>query len=257
MALLSLTVEGQPDTIPGSAFAHVLVDSLLILGDVGKAITRRSASEIGGYLRDLKISSAAVTLVSRPTEEVGDPILQDISAAYVDGLRIAETGESLPPYFSDASLKHLSDMSKPLGREAGALIARTGNGVHPARVTSQTGRNLKKLRAPSSRAIGSATGALDLISLHGKPKFQVYDEVSNRPVTCIFSEGELDQIKAALSKRVTVNGTVVRNAKGQPIRIESPEIRILLDGPLLSRLVGIDPGFTGVMTLKEYLERVG
>jgi len=255
VALLSLTIEGQPGTIPGSVLARVLTESLFILDDVGKAITRRSASEIIWFVNDLRIASAAITLASRPTDDIDEPVLARISMAYVNGLRIVEAGESLPPYFSDSSLKHLSRMTKPLGREAGALIAGS-SGVSNARITSQTERNLKKLQAPSSRAIGSVTGTLDVISLHGPPKFQVYDDLSNRPVGCKFRAGELEQIKAALGRRVTVNGIVVRNATGQPIRVEDPEIRILLDAPPLSQLVGIDPGFTGGMTLREYMEHV-
>jgi hypothetical protein len=256
MASLSLTIEGQPGTIPASVLARVLTDSLFILGDVGKAITRRSASEIEWFVNDLRISSVAIDLASRPTEDIDEPVLTSISTAYVDGLRIMETGESLPPYFSDAALRHLGTMTKPLGRDSGALIAGS-SGVESARVTSQTDRNIRKLQAPSSRALGSVTGTLDVISLHRKPRFQVYEDLSNRPVACRFSENELEQIKSALGRRVTVNGVVVRNAKGQPIRVEEPEIRILIDGPPLTRLVGIDPGFTGGMSLSEYMEHVG
>ena len=61
---------------------------------------------------------------------------------------------------------------------------------------------------------------------------------------------------SALEERVVVKGVVVRNAKGQPVRVEDAEFEVLLESPPLVGLVGLDPNFTGGLSLRDYTERI-
>lgn len=131
-----------------------------------------------------------------------------------------------------------------------------GRGRRP-RITQHAQGNLTELRATRVTSIGSITGTLDALSVRRKNTFQVFDDLWKRPVGAEFADDEMETVKAAIAHRVVVSGIVMRNAKGQPVRIRDPRLRIMPDGPPLSGLVGVAPGFVGDKTLAEYMESVG
>lgn len=208
------------------------------------------------YITDLKIGSATAALSAN---DIGGVPLR-VVREYVDGVRVAESGEALPPYFSDTSLARLGRMAKSLGSQNAQYldlsIGQNGS-TQSARATKQTADNIRMLRSPRSRAIGSITGILDTISLRKNAKFQVVDPVSNRPVTCHFPKDHKEVVTNALERHVVVSGIVVRNAKGQPIKIDDAEFEILpaVTSPLVE-LVGLDTDFTGGLSLHDYMEHI-
>jgi hypothetical protein len=208
----------------------------------------------------LVTASATAYLTAEPTRrDVEEDVVNDVGNGYVDGLRDVETAEALPRFLTDASLERLNRLTKPLGTPGAQYFeAAWMNGTtNDVRVTSSAQRNLTELRSARLRSLGSITGLLDALSVRGGNKFQVYDDVWERPVSAEFKAEELQRVKDALGERVNVAGTVLRNSKGQPIRIESPRLQLLPSGPPLTSLVGIAPDFLGDMTLREYMEYAG
>ncbi|MGA3221834.1 MAG: hypothetical protein ABSE77_22700 [Acidimicrobiales bacterium] len=250
MTTITLKIEGPPGRVPADALATVLNQSLKILKD----LARREI--VTWYVTDLKIDSAMAALSA--DDQTDTPLR--LATELVQGVRAVESGEGLPAFFSDASLYGLKQLAKPLGTEgARYLDVSVGqNGTREtARATNRTVDNLAILRTARSRALGSITGVLDTISLRGpRGKFEVVDPVSRRPVTCAFQTAQEETVKGTLRKRVVVRGTVVRNAKGQPIRIEDATFEVLKPSPPLVTLVGIDPEFTGGEPTGPYMERI-
>jgi hypothetical protein len=252
MTTLTLKIEGPPGRVPASALASVLSESLKILDDLRE---RARDEAVTWYVTDLKIASATAALSA---DDVGGVPLR-VASEYVNGVRVAELGEALPPYFSDTSLGRLQRMTKPLGSQNAQYldvsIGQNGS-TQSARATGRTADNIRQLRSPRSRAIGSITGILDTISVRTNAKFQVVDPVSNRPVTCYFPKDRKEAVTNALERRVIVSGVVVRNAKGQPVRVDEAEFEILPEAPPLVGLVGLDADFTGGLSLHDYMERI-
>lgn len=249
---LTLKIEGPSGRVPASALAGVLTESLNILENLRKLARDKPVT---WYVTDLTIGSAVAALSA---DDVDSAPLR-LAREYVNGIRIVEAGEALPPFFSDASLKRLVRMTGPLSSQnASYLDVSVGeNGsANSVRVTGQTADNIRQLRAPNSKAIGSITGVLDTISVRKGAQFQVVDPVWNRPVSCRFSINRKESVAHALERRVVVSGTVVRNRKGQPIRVDDADFAILPDASPLAELVGLDMGFTGGLSSHEYMERI-
>lgn len=162
------------------------------------------------------------------------------------------------------SLHSLTRLARPFGTpgveylEASVRSDDAKDATVTARATSNITENLVKLQAARSRALGSITGTLDTISTRGKiNKFQLLDPVSRRPVSCQFASDQIEDIKDALQRRVVVTGIVVRNSSGQPLRVEDAQFSVLAKSEPLTNLVGLDPDFTGGLSMPDYWERVG
>lgn len=253
MTNLTLKIEGPRNRVPASALASVLTETLSILGDLQN--THAPGHDLTWYLTGLSIGSAQAVLTA---EDISDDALL-VGTEFVSALKVVETGESLPDYFSAKSLKSLTKLARPFGTPGVEYLeasVRSNDTVVTVRATQKIGENLVKLQAARSRALGSITGILDTISTRGPNKFQLLDPVSRRPVSCQFSDEQLDDIKDALKRRVVVSGIVIRNSSGQPLRVEDAQFTVLDDSGPLTNLVGLDPEFTGGLSLPEYWERV-
>jgi hypothetical protein len=249
---ITFKIDGPPGRVPADAFATVLTESLSILKDLHRSL--RGAA-VTWYVTDLKIDSAVASLSADDETDAAAHVANE----YVSGLRIVESGEALPPGFSDSSLTKLKRMVKPLGsKNASHLDVTVGvNGkTESSRSTNKSAANIKQLSAPRTRAFGSITGVLDTISVRKGGRFQVLDPVSRRPVSCQFPVDRKDAVTGALEERVTVSGVVVRNAKGQPVRVEDAEFDVLPESEPLVGLIGIDPDFTGGLSVRDYMDRI-
>jgi|SRR5665213_2301226 len=253
MTNLTLKIEGPRNRVPAAALASVLTETLSILGDLQGA--HAPGHTLTWYVTGLSIGSAQAVLTA---EDISDDALA-VGREFVTALRVVEAGDLLPEYFSSKSLRSLTKLARPFGTPGVEYLeasVRSDDTVVTARATSKITENLVKLQAARSRALGSITGTLDTISTRGPNKFQLLDPVSRRPVSCRFSDEQLDDIKDALRRRVVVSGIVVRNSSGQPLRVEDAEFSVLPDSEPLTDLVGLDPDFTGGLSLAEYWERV-
>lgn len=254
MANLTLKIEAPPNRVPVTAFATVLADTVSILADLQHSRNQRIVT---WYLTDLRIGSAVAVLTP---EDISDESLA-VGTEFVNGLRSAEEGRALPEYFSTASLTKLSSMVRMLSTPGieflEASIESAGEQTISARATENVRENIRRLQQPRRRSYGSISGTLDTISTRrNSKKFQILDPVSRRPVSCQFSDDQIDLVKDALTRRVVVSGTVVRNVSGQPLQIEDGEIKFSDASVPLTDLIGVDPQFTGGLSLPEYFEQI-
>jgi hypothetical protein len=262
-AILQIKIEGPPDRISAEALARALTESLAILANIGRAVTHtpsRSKPPLEWFVTRLATASATAYLIAEPTRrDVDQDVVHNVGNGYIDGLRDVETAVALPRFLTDASLDRLNRLTKPLGTPGAQYFeAKWMNGAtNDVRVTSSAQRNLTELRSARLRSMGSVTGILDSLSLRGSNKFQVYDDVWERPVSAEFKAEELQRVKDALGERVNVTGTLLRNSKGQPIRVENPRLEVLPPGPPLTSIVGIAPDFLGSLPLCEYMKYAG
>jgi len=254
MTNLTLKIEGPRNRVPASALASVLTETLNILEEL--QVTHAPGHELTWYLTGLSIGSAQAVLTA---EDISDDAFH-VGREFVNALEVLENGQSLPDYFSTKSLRSLTKMVRPFGTPGVEYLDARVDSDSTSVTTRATGKiseNIVRLQSPRSRALGSITGTLDTISTRGPNKFQLLDPVSRRPVSCQFSDDQLDAIKDALKRRVVVSGIVVRNSSGQPLRIEEADFVVLEDSAALTKLVAIDPEFTGGLSISEYWERVG
>lgn len=233
-----------------------------MLNDLDRSITRRTGGSLEWVVTDLGTASldAYVRSIPRTEAALAERVDRRVSASFVAGLDAVERGDALPPDFSELGLNQLRRLSQGLGRNgATGFNATYIDEDQSASVSEQSGVNVKRLLAPETKAIGSVIGRLDLISLRRYLRYNVYDAVSKRPVRAAFDEEQLETVKGALGRRVLVAGTVNRNSRGQPIRIDSPRLTVLPSEEELPRtdeIVGLDPTFTGEMSTEGYVRQL-
>jgi hypothetical protein len=259
---LRLRIEGEAGEVTLRAFVDILNRARYILGDLDSAISERPRGSLEWYISDLAVGSAVAVVESRPkVPEADDHLALMVSANFVSGLDIVERGEAIPPYFSDTDMGRVRAIAQRLGKPGAETLEAThlNGGQASATVTEQAAVNVKKLLEPSSSAIGSVAGKLEVISVHGPPRFNVYDLVTKRAVRCRFPSEQLGEVAAALGRKVVVTGIVYRNSNGEPIRVEKPELRVLPDDaelPTTRDLIGLVPDLTGDLSAEEYVRRL-
>lgn len=261
MARLRLSLEGPSKKVGLSLFSGALSESFYMLRGIDRAIAGSGSDGIDWLVNGLANGSALTTTVAaHPRGPLNDDHLGQVCAAFIQGLDWTERGEGLPPWFDDVSLGHLKKLSKKLSRnQAVGFKATYLESGATALLTEQSSARVDDLMAIKYKAIGSVIGKLELISLHKQRRFNVYDEVTRRPVKSTFKPEGLEKVKQALGRRVLVSGIVHRNSKGQPVKVEDSSIEILpleQDLPSTQELYGIAPAFTGELSTGEYLARL-
>lgn len=261
MARLRLSLEGLSKEMGLPVFSGTLSESYFILRDLDMSIAASSSPSIRWAVEGLANGTQLTTFVTGKLEEnaTGDH-LHKVCTTFVEGLEFAESGAGLPPGFDDSSLEHVKRLSNKLGvKGVTGFTATFLDTSMSARVTELSGKKVADLMAPTYKAIGSVIGRLETISLHHRPRFLVYDEVSRRPVKSTFKAEHLEGVKEALGHRVLVSGIIHRNAKGQPLKVEESNFRILPAGeqlPETDRLIGLAPNFTGSESTGDHLRKL-
>lgn len=262
MSRLELKVAGEQGQVKLRSFVTMLQNARLVLDDLDSAISSEPHGSLEWYVADLRYSSAVAVVESRPKSPKADDRLGElVSANFVSGLETLEGTEVLPPYFSDVDLGRVRRISNQVRKSGGETFEAThlnGGDHRSAVITEQAGVNVARLLRPRYQTIGSVTGNLELISVHDTPRFNVYETATKRAVRCKFDVERLDEVTAALGHRVTVAGIVYRNANGDPIRVEKPEIRVIGEGELPSArdLIGLVPDMTGDLSSEEYIRKL-
>jgi hypothetical protein len=121
--------------------------------------------------------------------------------------------------------------------------------------------NLERALQVRRESIGSVTGSIDSMSVHGKPVAGLWSvHGGTRIIVQLPSEELVAQARASLGAgRVVVRGRFRRNAADQIIELRAASIEIepsQADAPPLASLVGADPDITGGLEPMAYLEAV-
>ena len=125
-----------------------------------------------------------------------------------------------------------------------------------APINEVTLNNVKQLTRAKYSAYGSIVGSLDSINVHKGNEFRVWDEKTNKPVTCKFRESDLEKVKSLLKQRAVVYGSLQSNSGGIPLRIEAERFDVLTKRrvPTIEEISGLVDDFTCGLSLKEYME---
>lgn len=255
MAQLRLTLEGKVGEISLKSLATAVSSSLRILSVLDAAMSEDNQGELTWVVSGLHEGSLVIEVESRSLVEERD-LGPEVARAFLDGLRRIERDGASPPYLSERGLVSARRLVKLVGSD-GTLGLKVSDLHETVVITTHAGANVDQLARIRHRAIGSIEGRLDVISVHGRtPRFIVYLSSTCKAVTCQLDPAQLDAAKAALGRRVYVAGVVLSNARGEPVRVEAEQIRVLRSAdqlPTIAELTGSDPAFTGGAGATAYL----
>ena len=87
-------------------------------------------------------------------------------------------------------------------------------------------------------AIGAVTGRVQVLSNRGRLRFNLYDTIHDKAVSCYLRQGQEELMREAWGQRAMVSGYVTRDADtGRPITIRQIlDVEILKDAPPRSYL---------------------
>jgi hypothetical protein len=241
-------LEGDPRK-DGLVLAQDLVSFLTSVLSVLRRIEsdRGRKAKTGYRVVDLDIGSATVTLEA---EEIDDYEAAGILSDFIRGACAVRDSSLEAEKFSPKTKRAFLKLLAPV----------KANHVYSVNISADSvgvefrGEQQQILRLASGldvHAIGEICGYIDAINVHREPVFFLYPEVGPTRVRCVFDKTQLDTVRSALKRYVTVVG-LIEYAEGSPFasKIHVDRIEVHPDeGDLVSveSLFGSVPDLTGEM----------
>ena len=239
----NVTLKLKGEKITSSEFKKSIESFFGLIGEVAKDVGGK-----GEFIQwFITVDKGSSLIVATPQETGGKPgIGGEICKAINSGIKIIESRGIRPPCFNDNALQNIQKLAsniktneEDIGIEH-IFISTNGSSNE---ITYRTVANAKNvLEKSSSVAYGSIEGRLQAINGRHGLLFRVYDDFSDRPVTCYFKEDLLGDVIKAFQKRVSVYGEIKYGKAGEPISIKVKKFRIFgerAELPQFDDLIGI------------------
>jgi len=259
MNTLHLELDGDPETILLHAFGSAIQNWLAILADLDAGVSGNPRGTVDWIISDLAIGSACVKVIGRNRTE-GQDFAPRVVREHVAGIRLIESEGVTPPYQTERGIKGIRNMFRLITRE-GVTGLRIWSPEEEAVVSAKGVVHAGQLLSSRYTSIGSIEGRLETISLHRGSKVVVYHQVTHRGVSCRLPRGDewLERVKDALGKRVNVAGLIHWNARGEQVRVDVEDLRLLRprsELPSSRDIGGKFPRLIGKRTTEAYLKEV-
>jgi hypothetical protein len=179
---------------------------------------------------------------------------------YTTLVGIQETG-TIPSGFGYADLQSFKRLEPQEQTIPEVIISRNGDEV---RLAGDWAAKVDTILGPDRYAIGSATGMLQQINVHGKnQKFTIYPTFGEPELRCRFDKRDSElrgKVVRAIDRYVRVFGTLHYKAGSwHPHAIDITDITAFppeSELPTLDDLFGIAPGATGDDSVEDFVRKV-
>lgn len=251
---VTFIVGREEEEIPARSFIDTIEHGLSILWELDSTISLKRRGTLRWVIGELSLRSpATVTLRAIPPAE-GRDFSHEVARAYIEGMHQLETEGTAPPLFTDDAL----DAAGKLGRIQSFLGGRIKIKAldREVTVTERVSASVSELAAHTYTTKGSIEGALDMVTLHGRRYFRVYDAVSGVGVPCYFPPEELENVRAGLGRRVSVIGRARVNRQGDKLSLQVEKFRIFppeKELPKPSDIRGLVPDMTEGRPSEDYV----
>lgn len=259
MASSEVTITVGPDVgdVPARQFLDAVGHSLSILREVDSSISVKRTGTLRWVLGGLSLASPATVTLRGLAPAEGRDLGPEVVRAYIDGLKQLEAEGTPPPFFTDDALEAAGQLSRlRLGREGRIKVEALGKTVI---ITERISASVKELAAQAFTTIGSIEGTLEMVTLHEHRYFRVYDAIHGAGVPCYFPLEQMDDVRAALGRRVSVSGRMRVNRQGDKLsllvekyQIFPPEEKL----PKPSDIRGLVPDMTQGRLSEDYVREL-
>lgn len=274
--ILKIEVTGKTEAIPVDSFLELVSSTLAVLQDLDVAISQTENATLDWEIIGASLNSPLLLTIGAKSE-VGADVAPEVIRAYLDGIEQIEKGyENPPPYFTETALRKTREIVAVIndGIKKVAFSTLSREPIVPSRKALENLTVILEAQAAEdeietvaelhlhtySRKEEKATitGTLETVTVHGnKPKFVIYDSLTDNKIDCFFPEELLDEVKQALPSRVRVSGTAKHNKQGHPISVIVETFKALRkrnELPSFKDLEGIN--FSGSLDPTEYIRRL-
>ncbi len=145
--------------------------------------------------------------------------------------------ESIKRGFASMSLEKRTEAARKGGRNAhekgGAHEWNSEEATAAGRIGGRNShgggrrKQIDKLLPPDYEEYGSIVGTMEMITVHEKRIFNIYDELTGNRVECRFRADYLDQTKVALARRVEITGRIHYSGDNMPKTVTVDTIRVI------------------------------
>jgi hypothetical protein len=212
---------------------EVTLGQLVSASSVFAQLIREVAKQYAGtdrepvrWLVEVRPGSVKLPVRGVPTlERLSEDEVEEIATAVLDGLVTLDDRPERPKFFSDRALVEAKTLAN-MTTEQLPITVRNGNKAAPA--TKRLMTHVDEVLGPPRDSIGTVEGKLQALNTHERPRrFTIYDLLTDRRVDCFFSSRiELDEVLAAVERRVAVTGIIKTRPSGERLSIEAHELRV-------------------------------
>lgn len=257
--IIYLHLEGREGLIDPRMLIRAIENFMGLLHEVDATISKRSSGYCEWYVGPVtRKSPLNIGFVGQAPMDK-QPHLKRVHRECATGIRTLTDKGDRPPSYSDAAIqkvKHLGELEF-LPHKTGLTLIKVHHQKKEVRLVNATYEHVQEFTTPRYEAEGSVIGNLDSITVHKGNEFRVWDELTQRAVTCRFKKEMLEQAKDLLGKRVLVAGLVNVSSKGDKLSVDVAELDSYPDEkdlPTIEDMSGLVDDFTGGMSIKEYLQ---
>jgi hypothetical protein len=203
---LTFTIEGS-DADKGRVtideFAHFCETIAKCLRRVESIVSDQPHPEKIRYrVVNLECASATVTLEAvREKKKGGTDRRREVVRFFRDTIAGIQSG-NIDPRVSTDDLQVFRELSEPL-RHGARRVRIAGRPLLPSYA-----ENIDKILTKYFPSEGFVSGVLERLNVHNRFEFILYPPVSGRKILCVFYDGQLETVRSAIKRHVTVHGTL-------------------------------------------------
>lgn len=222
---LTIRVVGKSDRLLFDSFLNVGHHTLQVLKGVDACIEGDRRASLHWQIASASANSPVqITIAPYMSEDFkGSEVLD----AYWNGIEALErTADSIPRHFTKTSLEGLRSLVGVLNDGADDIVF-TSPGRKPLSPTLMAAVHIDTIIKREFREFcdaGSLEGHLETISVHGHPRFWIWEVLTRQRIPCEFSEDLTEKAVSAFGFRVAVSGDIRYNTDGKPISIKAMDI---------------------------------
>ncbi len=254
---VTLTIGPEVGDVPVRQFLDAVGHSLTILRELDSAISMKRAGTLRWVLGRLSLGSPATVTLKGIAEPEGPDLGPEVARSYVDGLMQLETEGIAPPSFTDEALRAAAELSRvrpgPEGRIRVQAFDKT------VIITERVSANVGELLPKTFTTTGSVEGRLETATIHDRNYFRVYDPIHGHGVMCYFPDDQLDRVRDAFGRRVSVSGRMRTNQRGDKLSMHVQTLYIFPSEeelPKPSELRGLVPDLTEGLLSEDYVREL-
>lgn len=216
-------MELEADRLAGADFLRAVEAFIGLLREVTKVVDKDIPMD--GWEVSVRPGSRIIDVFADAKRISGDRA-NNVASALLSEMRSQGSGGNLV-FGNDKVAKHIKTLARLATRERKRVPARVHTRKASVEVTKEMYDRVSESLAckVKNKCIGSVTGILDEISVHGRREFRITEKLGDRVIKCIADDMLMKDALRHFGKRVDVTGFISYDRWGLPETVRAESIR--------------------------------
>jgi hypothetical protein len=221
----TVTLEIAGDKITAEKFSNSVRTFFDMIDEVATRVTGRYKAI--DWIISVKSGSIGLCATAEPIKVSKKDALKTVRAIERGIKAISKKSRKRPEYFSNTALEKLYHLGHIVGfgdKGISQMVIRTNGESHELSPSSVS--YVSDILKMPTAAYGTIDGALLALNVRGKPRFSIYETLSQKEVRCFFEDELYGDVIAAIRKRVSVYGLISYHRSGEPASVEIKNLTV-------------------------------